>query len=81
MSWVQRPAGTKFPDSQERDYHGCLDALIRTLRSMRITVDVAKPHITNPALLMIMEWDIREAQQRADICAGMLFDRWVEELP
>lgn len=48
---------------------------------MRITADVAKPHITNPGLLMIMEWDIRAAQERADICAGMLFDRWVEELP
>lgn len=86
MIWRQRPPGTQFPDSPATDYHGCLDALIVTIREMRevyaeVTAYDGIPAYASRYTQLRMGKSIYEAEERAAICAGMLFDRWIEEAP
>lgn len=86
MKWIQRPPGTQFPSSPATDYHGCLDALIATIVDMRMTrlsYQLVYENDGAPAssLARFLTEDIVRAQERAAICAGMLFDRWIEETP
>lgn len=80
VSWVQRHAGTRFPDSQELYYHGCLDALIVTIRELNAAVERLDKCGFYPASAALA-LHAASSGERAAICAGMLFDRWIEELP
>lgn len=76
MTWTQRPAHTSLGASPDVTMHGCLDALIVTLRGLRVTKEIYRDQGTfSPAL----EIDIADLEERAAICAGLLFDRWIEE--
>lgn len=83
MSWRQRPAHTSMGTSPSDEFHGCLDALIVTIREMRGTVCainyVAGGHWTSDYARECVLKDIRRAEERAAVCAGLLFDRWIEE--
>jgi hypothetical protein len=77
MSWIQRPAHTSLGPSPDVTMHDCLDALIVFIRETRAAMNETWdteggwPWRVGDALL--------RAEERAAICAGLLFDRWIEE--
>lgn len=81
-TWLQRPPQTKLDPSPSDEFHGCLDALIVTIRALKQSLHVMRyggPVGLSLDQAAILEIDIRSAEERAAICAGLLFDRWIEE--
>lgn len=83
MTWTQRPPQTKLGPSPSDEYHGCLDALIVTIRDLRESLDCITScpihGLADSSARSLLVADIEMAEERAAICAGLLFDRWIEE--
>lgn len=73
--WIQRSPQTRLGPSPSDEFHGCLDALIVTIRDMRDWLAESADYYERKRAKALIEC----AEERAAICAGLLFDRWIEE--